>query len=515
MKSGSRLFLWLGGVLGTLAMLSAVVLTIAVLYSRRSLETYRAELMARGEELSPTVWPTVPSGAPDNGGPAILNACKELCILTQNPRRPLPLGSAGKSVIGMILVAPEREGASFPAEPAPANLSLHIGQKERHGGKAEAMHKREAARTNDDKADVPWTTLARGVALQASSLNEIRNAAKLPTVQVDHQPSGGAIEFMPEAARYLSAESLLRLNSGDTASAVENIETQLRMVEVLSSIPMSFALHQALFVMESARVSTWEALQSEGITAEELRRLQRAWQATRLTSGLANAIRSERARTLEYYSLPETISHVSRMHLSNRGLPHGPQQFGLKIQADIWTGVWSGLFRFGDERMFLECTQACLDVIPSSEDGAIPWRELLTIVRAKEAALHEKMRLWPISFSYFSLRSERVEPLALTDTLRNMTLAAIAIRRYQLDHQGDLPSSLGTLVPDYLGEVPRDPLGDGELLYRVQEDGFLLYSVGLDGEDNGGTNAASLARIFRGSSRPKHEDVVWPQEAKP
>jgi len=51
---------------------------------------------------------------------------------------------------------------------------------------------------------------------------------------------------------------------------------------------------------------------------------------------------------------------------------------------------------------------------------------------------------------------------------------------------GELPEALSVLLPDYITAVPTDPNGDGPLIYRITGDGYQLYSVGADGDDDGG-----------------------------
>jgi hypothetical protein len=63
--------------------------------------------------------------------------------------------------------------------------------------------------------------------------------------------------------------------------------------------------------------------------------------------------------------------------------------------------------------------------------------------------------------------------------------AALAVERYRRLH-GGWPESLEQLTPDLLAEVPTDPFSDDPLLYRRFPDGIMIYSVGSDGEDNGG-----------------------------
>jgi hypothetical protein len=67
---------------------------------------------------------------------------------------------------------------------------------------------------------------------------------------------------------------------------------------------------------------------------------------------------------------------------------------------------------------------------------------------------------------------------------RNLHLA-FALAAYQRD-QRRYPAKLDELVPKYLKEVPGDLFSGKPLIYRPEEKGFLLYSVGLDGTDDDG-----------------------------
>jgi hypothetical protein len=68
--------------------------------------------------------------------------------------------------------------------------------------------------------------------------------------------------------------------------------------------------------------------------------------------------------------------------------------------------------------------------------------------------------------------------------LRNM-IVALALERYRRDN-GRWPQELKALVPAYLPTVPRDAFDGKDVRYRTLPDGVLVYSVGPDGEDNGG-----------------------------
>jgi hypothetical protein len=63
--------------------------------------------------------------------------------------------------------------------------------------------------------------------------------------------------------------------------------------------------------------------------------------------------------------------------------------------------------------------------------------------------------------------------------------AVLAIARYR-QQQSALPATLEALVPGYLSAVPEDPFTGRGLLYTADQSRFVVYSVGGDGEDNGG-----------------------------
>ncbi len=69
---------------------------------------------------------------------------------------------------------------------------------------------------------------------------------------------------------------------------------------------------------------------------------------------------------------------------------------------------------------------------------------------------------------------------------------ALALAVYRAQH-GRYPQSLQALVPELLAEVPRDLFAtDRKVIYRCQENGYLLYSVGPNGRDDGGNLQAPM-----------------------
>jgi hypothetical protein len=64
--------------------------------------------------------------------------------------------------------------------------------------------------------------------------------------------------------------------------------------------------------------------------------------------------------------------------------------------------------------------------------------------------------------------------------------AALAVERCRLKY-GRLPEKLSDLNGEFIGKVPLDPFDGKELRYKRLAKGYMIYSIGSDCVDNGGT----------------------------
>jgi hypothetical protein len=102
------------------------------------------------------------------------------------------------------------------------------------------------------------------------------------------------------------------------------------------------------------------------------------------------------------------------------------------------------------------------------------------------------------------------------ETERALLVTGLAIRRYQLRHQGRVPENLQVLVPDLLNSVPIDRMDGAPLRYRVDSPkAFTLWSVGSDQFDQGGDGSFPQENANHRGNVPwwLAVDAVWPQQA--
>jgi hypothetical protein len=116
---------------------------------------------------------------------------------------------------------------------------------------------------------------------------------------------------------------------------------------------------------------------------------------------------------------------------------------------------------------------------------------------AREAVWYDDFLGWLSRFQYAMARVTRgtseqwwgSDPRPTTrrrDAWLRLLQTDLAVRLFRQEC-GRLPQQLDELVPKYLAAVPIDPFSDQPLVYRCVEGQYVLYSVGPDGVDNGGT----------------------------
>jgi hypothetical protein len=93
---------------------------------------------------------------------------------------------------------------------------------------------------------------------------------------------------------------------------------------------------------------------------------------------------------------------------------------------------------------------------------------------------------WIAGFDEHELYEREFETdMGHRDAMLRLLMTELVIRLFRNDH-GRLPESLDELAPQYVSAPPIDPFSGGLQIFRRTDDGYLLYSVGPDGVDDGG-----------------------------
>lgn len=153
---------------------------------------------------------------------------------------------------------------------------------------------------------------------------------------------------------------------------------------------------------------------------------------------------------------------------------------------DLWTG---GGIRAFNLRNWTRALASYEEMITNTEktlekSRSNPWNQ------CKVPALKQPLWAYGIFAKMLLPTFERTFEKAM-QTQHHIELAkvAVALERFYLAHQS-YPETLASLSPDWLPSLPMDPMIQEPWNYqRLETTGFLLYSVGKDGIDNGGVQS--------------------------
>jgi len=104
--------------------------------------------------------------------------------------------------------------------------------------------------------------------------------------------------------------------------------------------------------------------------------------------------------------------------------------------------------------------------------------------------------------------------IVMTNSELDGVYVGLALELYNRQHH-KWPESLAELAPQWLPEVPVDRITGQPLHYKIVDDKPLVYSVGLDGDDDNGRpvpaeNGISLPWTMPPNAKPEDGDwVIW------
>ena len=309
-------------------------------------------------------------------------------------------------------------------------------------------------------------------------------------VHYDEHPSWGVLlphlSQVKKLAMVLQLRATARLAAGKVTAAHSDTLLAMRLAELMRDEPF--------LISQVVRAAGWTiALQPvwEGITDHRWNEPQLAAISERLRAvDLAATI----DRSLHCQQLPDFVpaddeararlAEDFRAYSSNLGNEDGfpPEQ----IELAGW------LIRHGPRGWFYQNQLAIFTRVGKQRASYAAWYGTTAITNLTRPAELPVSRVYPYRFiadlfsRMISIRRGNVTLLRVQAQI-HLSLAASALERHFLA-AGTYPVSLDALVPRYLDRVPTDPMTGGPLRYSRTQDGrFRLYSVGLDGLDDGGT----------------------------
>ena len=338
-----------------------------------------------------------------------------------------------------------------------------------------------------------------------------------------------------KAAQRLAAATMADLHRADTAAATTNILAMQSLVHGFTHDRLLISELVRIAIAQITEAATWEFLQSTNATDTQLAALQRGWTNLEFIQPFENSMNIERVggrielarlRKTGVESYFDTFNELGLFGNRENSWDH----LKIKYKSLIWRYWWS----YPDELRDLQGIQATLEAARQFltnysfiEGDAALKRQFVTLTVNPDNSDSDFWFTDPAKANFHYIASSSLpaferafDKVMKVETARQLAIAAIVLKRYQLKH-GNYPPDLKSLVPEFVPAVPRDPVDGQPLRYRLNADGtFLLYSVGENGKDDGGspewekTDETQHASPNYSNWQNAHAlDWVWPQPA--
>jgi len=297
------------------------------------------------------------------------------------------------------------------------------------------------------------------LAANQQCLVRLREAAGMEHCRYDWDYTTGALPEMKslrQCAQLLQLGAISQADQGDTGAAIAYIKDGLRLSDSLRREP---ALINYLVRIAGSAVALGgleRALNVAPFTDGQLQDLSGALAEAGGHFDLAEVMVTERCFNIEYTRDPSLVMGSG-------------QGRGVWLPGIRGTGLADILDYMGN------CVAAAR--LPLTKRVA-RFREI-EAERDQLSFLHVMVKILAPAMSRVAEQDLRVH--AHLDLART----ALAIERYRLA-TGAVPDRLEELVPQYLEQVPIDPFDGRPIRYRRTEPGYVLYSIGEDGQDSGG-----------------------------
>lgn len=290
-------------------------------------------------------------------------------------------------------------------------------------------------------------------------------AARYPADYADNSTIELPIVQLRNGARLLQFESEVAARRHDSRAAAKAIDTILVLAQSVHNEPTVVSQLIRFHFDDIARSQLERHLPNTRFSDSELEEMDQHFAASDYSTSFKRALLGERATSLMYFADPETMGEQA---------PSGA----------------SSIFRPSDELLYLHLMQKLIAAF-RGEGPAL--RDAVDDVERQA----EKLSKEPLAALRYPFSNALLPPMQLYTTTLNEAIAkrdsaraAVAIERFRLRH-GKLPATLDALTPEFLYEVPLDPFDGQPLRYRIDPSEYKVYSVGVDGIDQGGQSATA------------------------
>jgi hypothetical protein len=345
----------------------------------------------------------------------------------------------------------------------------------------EVYHANILNRTNEWSAET-HELVAAYVQTNAPALAKVREALLLSRFRYPVDFSYGPQSELPhlpaliDMARLWALKAALDAEEGRTDEWPELVELQLKIAGTLDDEPTDISYLTRNSIIRIAAQVAERSLNRASPGDQACKKLQSAFAHAGETNLLPLALVGERAMTIPIFRMSWKESQSFSQAYEPDGQPRKRVQYSGKPM--IFLSLTGILER--DLDFYLQTMEKSISL------AALPFPGSLALTNYLESAsIVARSNLYIFSGMFLPSLSRTIVREASAQALIKLATTSLAVERFRLD-RGLLPNDLKELTPQFLDVIPMDPFDGAPVRYRRLARGYVIYSVGADGHDDGG-----------------------------
>jgi hypothetical protein len=311
------------------------------------------------------------------------------------------------------------------------------------------------------------------------------------------------VSILMKLAKIYALRASAGLQERREDASLADAQTIFKISESVKDEPALISLLVGGAVCDRGLQVVWEGLEDHRWTDAQLLALEDALQRIDFLKGVTLAFRGE--RTFYSETLLSWVAKPEQMAKAMEGVGE-PEQLTLKYtpRAVIYRNLIAANREL--ETFLLSVDPEAHRVFPARVrevgESLIDGAYLQFFKRCGLTVPNPYTILTKMCMPAFLQATQRA---ASFQTSTDEAVIACALERFRLAN-GQYPDALEKLSPSFLQKIPRDVMTGEMLHYRPTNDGkFLLYSVGMNGSDDGG----KVVLKANGSVDLSQGDWVW------
>ena len=300
----------------------------------------------------------------------------------------------------------------------------------------------------------------------------------------------------------LQVRACAELAAGQGQDALDDVKLMLYLADSLKEEPFLISYLVRVACLHIATQPIWEGLADRRWSDAQLQEIHKRLEQYDFLTDLQRPLNSERAagvltvdlllkRKYRFSHLVGTTDGQTIIEMIARIAPRGWYYQEQLNYCRIYERQFGGAFDATKRRVFPGQIEVRVHELQREIGGG-------RLGRTVSGVLHHRL----LAAMLVPVLDKLPLKAAMAQTTADQGALACALERYRLAN-GNLPEELEALVPRFIAKLPNDMLTGEPYKYRRGEEGqFVLYSVGWNEEDDGGTPGNTLFDEKQG-------DWVW------